>query len=75
MAFRDLNFAGLPAIRAIILAVDAESDALLPVAIAAVAFAGTLALREIALRANDVAVHGLLKLDRAAELKTSLRSL
>ncbi len=53
MGVRDMNFACFPAIRAVVLAVGTEPDALHSVAVAAVAVASALSFRLIALRTEN----------------------
>jgi hypothetical protein len=64
MGLRDMNFAGFPAIRTIIFAIHAQANALLSLAVAAIAIAQAFILRQIALRTQDDALHVLPSLFR-----------
>jgi hypothetical protein len=51
------NFAGFPAIRAVIFAIDAEPDVLLALAVAAIAVTPALGLRQVTLRTENRGLH------------------
>jgi hypothetical protein len=57
MIFYYVNFAGFPAIRAIIFSVHAETNRMLSVAVAAITIANALTFREVALRTQNRALH------------------
>lgn len=57
MVLHDVNFTGFAAIRAIIFAIHAKTNAVLPLTVAAVAIARTFGFWKIALRAEDYAFH------------------
>jgi hypothetical protein len=57
MSLHYVNFARFPAIWTIVFAILAESNALLSLAVAAIAVAQALILRQIALRTENFALH------------------
>jgi hypothetical protein len=57
MGLRYVDFAGFPAIRTIVFAIHAKANTFLSLAVAAIAVAHALALRQIALRTQNNILH------------------